>query len=566
MRLRIVAPLLVLVLLPFAPARPSERPGVVADLVLLHGHIFTADPEHPDAAALAIWQGRIIAVGSDAEVGALVGPRTRVIGLAGRRALPGFRDSHVHFLDGGLGLSRVDLKDARDEAELGRRLIAFDRKLLPDRWLLGGLWDHDRALGGRLPDAALLDKYVPNRPAFLVRYDGHMAVANSRALALAGVGEHTADPPGGVVYRRPGTRTPSGLLRDNAMELVAAKLPALSDDELREAVRAAAAEAHRQGVTAVEDMDGSDARTRARLLRCYQALARAGELGVRVSMYWPLGDYGELQHLGVTAGFGDDWVRIGGVKGFVDGSIGASTAKLFVPYRNEPGSTGLYITPPDQLRAWILAADAAGLAVAVHAIGDRANAELLDIFAYVAQKNGPRDRRFRVEHAQHLRPADIPRFARLGVIASMQPYHAIDDGRWVEGRIGAARAATSYAWATLMAAGARLAFGSDWSVAPLSALAGIDAAVNRRTLDGKHPEGWFPAERISVPDAIIAYTRNAAYAAHRETEEGTLAPGKLGDVIVLSRDILDSAARDQIASTRVVLTIAGGRVVYQEEN
>jgi predicted amidohydrolase YtcJ len=547
-------------------ARAAERPhvAVAADLVLTHGHIFTGDPERPEAEALAVWHGRILAVGSDAEVRALVGRDTRVIDLAGRRALPGFRDSHVHFLDGGFGLSRVDLKDAADEAELGRRLIEHDKKLPAGRWLLGGQWDHDRALGGRLPDAALLDQYVPNRPVLLTRYDGHMAVANSRALAIAGVDARTADPAGGVVYRKLGTRTPTGLLRDNAMELVAKKIPPPSDEEVVEAVRAAAREAHRHGVTAVEDMDGSDGATRARLLRAYQRLARAGELGVRVALYWPIAAYGELGHLGIEAGLGDEWVRIGGVKGFVDGSIGSSTAKLFSPYVNEPGSTGLYVTPPAQLREWIRAADAAGLAVAIHAIGDRANAELLDIFADVAQQNGKRDRRFRIEHAQHLRAEDFPRFAELGVIASMQPYHAIDDGRWVEGRIGSARAASSYAWGSLAARRATLAFGSDWPVAPLSALAGIDAAVNRRTLDGKHPEGWFPAERIAVRDAILAYTRDAAFAAHREADEGSLRRGMLADIVVLSRDILDPAARDQIAAIRVVTTIAGGRVVYEE--
>lgn len=538
---------------------------LAAELVLTHGRIFTGDDKRPEVEALAIWHGRVIALGSDGDVRPFVGDETRVIDLRGKRALPGFRDSHVHFLDGGLGLSRVDLKDAADEAELGRRLVEFDGKLPRGRWLLGGLWDHDRALGGKLPDAALIDKYVRDRPVLLERYDGHMAVANHRALALAGVDARTVDPPGGVVYREAGSRRPSGLLRDNAMALVQRVVPPLSDEEIVEAVRAAAREAHRQGVVAVEDMDGSDAATRARLLRAYRTLAARGELGVRVALYWPLADWEELARLGVTRGFGDDELRIGGVKGFVDGSIGSSTAKLFAPYVNEPSSTGLWVTPPATLRAWIAGADAAGLAVAVHAIGDRANAELLDILADVARKNGARDRRFRVEHAQHLRAEDFARFSALGVVASMQPYHAVDDGRWVEGRIGAARAATSYAWASLARAGARLAFGSDWPVAPLSALAGIDAAVNRRTLDGKHPDGWFAGERIGARDAVVAYTRGAAYAAHRDDDEGTLARGKLGDVVVLSRDILDEKERDRIGDTRVLFTIVGGRVVYESK-
>jgi predicted amidohydrolase YtcJ len=258
-------------------------------------------------------------------------------------------------------------------------------------------------------------------------------------------------------------------------------------------------------------------------------------------------------------------VTLGGVKGFVDGSLGSSTARMFEPYLHEKNNRGVYVTPSAQLRRFIEGADRAGLRVAVHAIGDEANAELLDIFAETARKNGPRDRRFRIEHAQHLRPADIPRFAQLGVIASMQPYHAIDDGRWAEGRIGAQRCASSYTWHAVLAARGSLAFGSDWSVAPLSPLLGIDAAVNRRTLDGKHPEGWFAGERITVQQAVEAYTRTSAYAAGVESSRGTVEVGKLADLVVLSRDILAPGERDHIAETKVDLTIVGGRVVFERE-
>jgi predicted amidohydrolase YtcJ len=256
-------------------------------------------------------------------------------------------------------------------------------------------------------------------------------------------------------------------------------------------------------------------------------------------------------------------VCIGGVKGFVDGSLGSSTAKMFEPYRHEPGSTGVFVTPPGRLREYILGADRAGLSVAVHAIGDRANAELLDIFAEVIKKNGPRDRRFRIEHAQHLRPRDYARFKELGVIASMQPYHAVDDGRWAEGRIGAKRCASSYAFRSLLDAGARLAFGSDWSVAPLDPILGIDAAVHRRTLDGKHPKGWFPAQKVSVAESIKAYTLTSAYAAFQEKERGSLEVGKLADLVVLSRDILAKAEREHIGKAKVDLTVVGGKVVYE---
>jgi len=319
------------------------------------------------------------------------------------------------------------------------------------------------------------------------------------------------------------------------------------------------------GVTSMQDMDGSEPATRRRLFRLYQQLARQDQLTTRIDLRWPLADWHSLATLGVEANFGNDWVRIGGVKGFIDGSLGSSTAKMFTPYLHEKGNTGVYVTPPNRLREYIEGADAAGLSVAVHAIGDRANAELLDIFAEVSKKNGPRDRRFRIEHAQHLRPSDYRRFKQLNVIASMQPYHAIDDGRWAEGRIGAERCASSYACRSLLDAGACLAFGSDWPVTPLNPLLGIDAAVNRRTLDGKNPKGWFPQQKITVAEAIEAYTLGSAYAAFQEKDRGSLEVGKLADLVVLSRDILDDSERDRIADTQVLFTIVGGKIVYEKK-
>jgi predicted amidohydrolase YtcJ len=553
--------LLAALLLPL-PARAAGP--VVADLVLVNGKIWTVNKAQPEAEALACWRGRLLAVGADKDVRPLAGPGTRVIDLKGRRVVPGFYDSHVHLLGSGLRLAEVALKDAKDEAEFGRRLREYDRKLPRDRWLLGGEWDHDRTFGGTLPTAELLDKYVPDRPVFLRRYDGHMAVVNSRVLKLAGITAKTPDPSGGVVYRKPGTQEPTGLLRDNAMSLVDRLVPAVTTEQMVEAVSGALAEAREVGVTSVQDMDGSDLPTRRRLLRLYQELARAGKLTVRVDLRWPLAQWESLARLGVEAGLGDDWVRVGGLKGFADGSLGSSTAKMYEPFVNEPGSTGVWVTPPAKLREYIQAADRAGLSVAVHAIGDRANAELLDVFAEVARANGPRDRRFRIEHAQHLRPQDYARFKELGVIASMQPYHAIDDGRWAEGRIGAKRCASSYAFRSVLDAGGKLAFGSDWSVAPLSPILGIDAAVNRRTLDGKHPGGWFPEQKIGVAEAIGAYTLTSAYAAFQEKDRGSLEVGKLADLVVLSRDILAEAERDHIAEARVVLTVVGGKVVYEK--
>jgi predicted amidohydrolase YtcJ len=550
----------------FAREKSDEAARAMADLVLKNGKIWTIAKNRPEAQALAVWHGRILAVGDNSEIEALIGPQTRVIDLKGRRVLPGFHDSHVHFLGGGQQMSQVALKDAKDEAEFGRRLQEFDRKLPRDRWLLGDDWDHDRTFGGRLPTAELLDKYVPERPAFLRRYDGHMAVVNTRVLKLAGITSDKADPPGGVIYRKPDSKEPTGVLRDNAMDLVSGLIPAPSETEIAEAVRAALGEARRVGVTSMEDMDGSSGPTRQKLLHLYQSLARAGQLTARIQLYWPLAQWNTLARLGIAQGFGDDWLRIGGLKGFVDGSLGSSTAKMFEPFLNEARNSGVYVTPLNKLREYILAADKAELAVAVHAIGDQANAELLDIFAEVASQNGGRDRRFRVEHAQHLRPQDYRRFHDLGVIASMQPYHAIDDGRWAEGRIGAQRCASSYAFRSLLDAHASLAFGSDWPVAPLSPILGIDAAVNRRTLDGNHPQGWFPEQRATVAEAIEAYTLASARAAFQERDKGSLEPGKLADLVVLDRDVLADADRDHIAETEVVLTMVGGKIVHENKS
>ncbi|HWB10327.1 MAG TPA: amidohydrolase [Pirellulales bacterium] len=538
----------------------SGQSSVPADLIFVGGRISTLDPHLPEAEAVAVAQGRIVAVGSDAEILPTAGATTRVVRLAGKRVLPGFRDCHVHLLAGGRQLTQVDLKDAGDEAEFGRRLSAFDRKLPPGRWMLGGNWDHDRTFGGKLPSAALLDRYLADRPCFLTRYDGHMGLANSPALRLAGITSRTADPAGGQIDRDASGR-PTGLLRDAAMRLVEDLIPAVTDEEMVEAVESALRLAGKLGVTSLDDMAGEGPHVRRRLLRLYQRLAREGRLTARVHLRWPLADWSELADLGIEASFGDDRLSIGGLKGFVDGSLGSSTARMWEPYLNDPHNKGIFVTPPQRLGQWIRQADAAGLSVAVHAIGDEANSTLLDLFAEAARSNGPRDRRFRIEHAQHLRASDFGRFGQ--VIASMQPYHAVDDGRWAEGRIGDKRCASSYAFRSLLDHGVRLAFGSDWPVAPLDPLVGIDAAVNRRTLDGAHAEGWFAEQRISVAEAIRAYTLDAAFANFAEERVGSIAAGKLADLVVLSRDILADDERTSIAQARVVMTIVEGRVVYE---
>jgi len=537
-------------------AAASPTPGVAADLVLVGGRVWTVDAARPEAQGLAVLGERILAVGSDAEIRALVGSETRVIELGGRLVLPGFDDSHTHFLDGGFWLSGVKLKDAATPEEFGERLAAHAKTLPEGAWITGGTWDHDRWPGGELPTAALIDRYVPDRPVFVVRYDGHMSVANSLALRLAGVTAATPDPEGGRIVRRPGSHEPAGVLRDAAQDLVQSAIPEPSREEKRRALEAALAEARRVGVTSLTDMNMDPEH-----LRLYQELLREGKLTARIDGRWWLSEWRALAALGIEAGFEDrHFIALGGLKGMLDGSLGSSTALFFEPYVGSD-DTGLYVTPIEELRRDVIEATRAGLHPAIHAIGDRAVSETLDVFAEAARAAPGREHRFRVEHAQHLVPADFARFAALGVIASVQPYHAIDDGRWAAGRIGEERCSTTYAFRSFLDAGVTLAFGSDWTVAPLDPLLGIEAAVNRRTTDGANPGGWFPEQRLTVEEAVEAYTLGSARASFSEGEKGTLTPGKLADLVVLSRDILTGAG-ESLPEARVELTVVGGRVVF----
>ena len=543
----------------------AAEPPIAADLVLNGGKVWTGNPKQPEAQAVAVWRDHILKVGTDADVKLLVGLNTKVIDLAGRRVVPGFIDSHAHVLGGGAQLSRVELKDAKDEVEFGRRLKEYAANTSRDRWILGGNWDHDRTFGGKLPTAAIVDKYVSDRPVFIQRYDGHMALANTVALKLTNITEKTKDPTGGVIDRLPDGK-PAGVLKDAAMGLVEKLVPDPSEGEIAEAVRAALKAAAEVGVTGIQDMEGSGSDSRRRYLRILQRLAKNSGMTCRIDVRWPIGSRNEVIDRGVLANFGNAYVRIGGVKGFMDGSLGSSTAKMVEGYADNPANKGVFLfVTKGSMQSQIQSADAGGLSVAVHAIGDEANSVLLDIFETAAKANGSKGSRFRIEHAQHLRPQDYPRFKQLGVIASMQPYHAIDDGRWAEGRIGKERCRSSYAFRSLLDAGAVLAFGSDWPVAPLDPLVGIDAAVNRRTLDGKHPGGWFPEQRITVEEAVRAYCWGSAYAGFQEGEKGTVEAGKLADLVVLGRDIFDTSEKDRIGETKVDLTVVGGRVVFERK-
>ncbi len=543
-------------------ATHANNPLFAADLIIVNANIHTMDRSHPAAAAIAIHGNRIIAVGSNDEIKKLAGADTKVIDAKGRLVLPGFNDAHVHFMSGGFQLSSVDLRDANTPQEFAERIRDFAARLPKGRWITGGDWDHERWPDAKLPTKELIDRYTPDTPVFVNRLDGHMALANSLALKLAGVTRETKDPPGGVIVRDLNTGEPTGILKDAAQSFVWKVIPAPSFEEKLAAARAATNHAASLGVTSVQDMSaGAD-------VSVYQALLDRGELKNRIYAVWPLPRWERLAQTGGRAHFGSAMLRTGGLKGFADGSLGSTTALFFQPYNDAPNTSGIpsdEMFPEAAMLERVRGADQAGLQVIIHAIGDRANDNILSIYEQVEKEDGDRDRRFRIEHAQHLRSQDIPRFARDKVIASMQPYHAIDDGRWAEKRIGPERAKTTYAFRSLLDSGAILAFGTDWTVAPLNPLLTIYAAATRRTLDGKHPNGWIPEQKISVEEAVRAYTVGSAFAEFQENEKGTIVPGKLADIVILSRDIFQIDPKE-VEKVKVVTTIMDGRVIYEVKN
>lgn len=530
-----------------------------ADLVLLNGKIWTVNERQPEAEAMAVQGNRIIDIGTSNDIRKWIGKGTRVLDLQGRRVVPGLNDAHVHFFNGGAGLASVQLRDAKTPEEFAKRIATFAAKSPNGRWILEGNWDHENWSPAKLPTRQLIDAFTPNHPVFVQRLDGHMALANSLALKLAGITKTTPDPPGGLIVRDEAGE-PTGVLKDAAMSAVYRVIPNPSAEEITEAIKAALRYAAENGVTSVQDMSASPD-----VLRVYQQLLARDELTVRIYGHQPLSQWERLAAVGIRAAFGDENLKIGSLKGFADGSLGSTTAWFFAPYLDAPSTSGLAsdeLVDEAKMQERVIQADQAGLQVAIHAIGDKANNRILTLFAEAARQNGARDRRFRIEHAQHLRPEEIKAFAQQKVIASMQPYHAIDDGRWAENRIGPERAKGTYAFRSLLDAGAILAFGSDWFVAPMEPLMGIYAAVTRRTLDGKQPNGWVPEQKITVAEAIRAYTLGSAYASFDETRKGSLEVGKLADFAVLSDDIL-KINPIEIEKVRVVMTIFDGKVVYE---
>jgi predicted amidohydrolase YtcJ len=539
-------------------SRVSSAGPLTADLVITNANVRTMDSKRTVAHSIAVLNGRIVAIGTDAETRPLIGPRTRVIDAGGRTVLPGFNDAHVHFMETGAQLSSVDLRDAKTPEEFVRRIREFAAKLPKGRWILGGQWDHENWKPNDLPTAALIDAATPDNPVWVNRLDGHMSLANSLAMRLAGVTRDTKEISGGLIVRDP-AGNPTGVFKDAAMYYVDKVVPDASFEQKLESAAAASDYAASLGVTSVQDMSaGTD-------IGVYQELMRQGKLKTRVYGCSPLGDYKRWENTGLHYAFGDGMLRVGCVKGFADGSLGSTTAWFFDPYLDAPNTSGLpRADVTTTMKQNIVDADKAGLQVNIHAIGDRANATILDFYQNVETVNGHRDRRFRIEHAQHLRQEDIPRFGRQNVVASMQPMHIIDDGRWAWKRLDEKRLKGTYAFRTLLDSGAVLAFGSDSPVASLNSLWGIYAAVTRRTLDDKNPNGWIPEQKITVDEAVRAFTWGSAYAEFQENVKGTLEVGKLADLVIISDDIfkIDPV---KIGQVKVLTTVVNGRVVFEKK-
>lgn len=545
---------LLLTLLCCAGLTACRTGALKADVIYYNAVIWTGDSAQPHASAIGIKGNTILFTGND--YSAYQDDHTVMNDLHGQMVTPGFIDNHTHFLSGGYNLGSIDLRHAKSKEEFIRIVRDYCAKYPDDRWIMGGDWDHE-AMGGQLPEKEWIDSVSGKHPIFVSRYDGHMAFVNSNTLKLAGISADIKAPEGGEIVRN-ARHELTGVFKDEAMNLIYRVMPDPSPTELKEYLKAAEQHAFAHGVTQVHDMGSYGGWTD---LSTYRNAYQQHDLQLRIYSFVALWSWAKLDSFCKVNGKGDDLLRWGGVKGFVDGSLGSTTAWFYQPFLDAPQTAGLTVTDTLLLRKWILAADSAGLHVAIHAIGDRANDYLLDCFAAAEQKTR-RDHRFRIEHAQHLSTAALPRFKALSVIPSMQPYHAIDDGRWAFKRLDDDRLKRTYAFGTLLHSGARLTFGSDWTVAPLDPIAGIYAAVTRRTLDDQHPDGWYPQEKITVDEALRCYTVNNAYAGFQEQKTGMLRKGMLADLVVLSAD-LEKTAPEKIRDVKVMRTIVNGKEVYK---
>jgi predicted amidohydrolase YtcJ len=536
----------------------NAQPKPSATLIITNAAVYTVDKQHPTAEAVAVIGDRVVAVGSSTEIDLWRGPETKVIDVGRKLVLPGFNDAHLHFMQGGAQLDQVQLTDAASPQDFTKRIAAQVKKTPKGEWILGGRWDETKWPKQELPTKELVDAVTGATPIFVERYDGHEALANSAAMKLAGVDAKTADVPGGVIVRD-ASGNPTGVFKDAAQELIYKTVPPMSHEQRIRVARRALQYAASLGVTSAQHMNPEFADVAA-----YSQLAENGELTTRIYAAPMETDWRDQAKVGIRHAWGSSYLRLGAVKGYADGSLGSRTAYMFEPFADDPGNTGLLsdeMHPPSAMRERLMGADAAGLQIRVHAIGDRAISMMLDIFSDIEKEHGYHDQRFAIEHAQHMAQKDFERFAKLHVIASMQPYHAIDDGRWAEKRLGHDRARYSYAWRTFLDHGVTLAFGTDWPVAPLDPIVGLYAAVTRATLDGKNPGGWIPEEKITLPEAVEAYTMGSAFTEFQEREKGSITPGKLADMVILSDNIFDLKP-EAIRNVKVQTTIVGGKIVY----
>ena len=523
--------------------------SVKADLIITNANIWTGNTDSPKAEAMAVKADTILAIGSLDDIHKFKGSDTEIKDVGGKFITPGFIDTHVHLLMGGNSLLSVQLRDVSTKQEFIDRISGFTKKIKPGQWIVEGNWDHT-LWGGELPNKDWIDEFTSDNPVAIYRMDGHMILANSAALKIAGIDKNSADVENGEIVKN-ADGTPTGILKSEAMYLVLNKIPKLTDSEKEEALNAAQDYLVSQGVTTVHDVDS---------LGGYKILDKMNsnkQLKVRVYAADPLKYWKTISKDTKDI----KWLKNGLMKGFVDGSLGSHTAAFDEPYSDKQDDNGLFIVDVDSLNSWISSADKKQLQITVHAIGDRANSTILNIYDSVVQNNGKHDRRLRIEHAQHLNIEDINRFSKLDVITSMQPYHAIDDGRWAEELIGPERIKTTYAFKSLLDANTTMVFGSDWPVAPASPLYGMYAAVTRRTLDGNNSDGWVPEQKINVEQALTAYTKDAAYSSFDEDIKGTLEPGKLADFVILSENVLQ-VEPTTLKNVKVLETYVGGKRMF----
>ena len=538
-----------------------------ADAILLHGRIYTENPKQPWAQAVAIRGSKIVAVGDDTEIERMRGTGTKVIDAGGKLVLPGFVDCHIHFLDGSFSLGRVNLEGAQDPADIQKRLRAYASQHPGDDWILGRGWNYAMFVPETLPHKKYLDELFPDLPVFLEGYDGHTYWANSKALALAGITRETPDPPNGTIVRDPKTGEATGALKEAAQDLVARIVPKPSRAEKLLALRAGMKWANQHGITRVHSAGGDF-----EALDLYDELRRHGDMTLRFYIAYFL-DPPQVRPQDLEAiesarkKYHDDWIDANAVKFMVDGVVESHTAAMLEPYSDDPSLKGKLFWEPANYGAAVAELDKRGLQLFTHAIGDYAVRTALDAYENAAERNHTRDRRPRIEHIETIAPEDIPRFGKLGVIASMQPLHSYPDADtldvWAH-NAGPDRVSRAWSWKSISGAGGRLAFGSDWPVVTLNPWKGVETAVTRQTADGKPEGGFVPAQRLTVAEAIEGYTLAAAFAGRREKSEGSLEVGKFADLIVVSQNVLDIVPQE-IANTKVLTTIVGGQVVYEAD-